>query len=84
MEGFHHLAEQTLKVQDFLHEEAFDGRLLSAGRVDALSRLPPNQDLVFELWGWGGQNKQGRVSELSQRHRSVRLQRELRLAMRGY
>lgn len=50
LEGFHHLAEQTFQVEDFLHQEAFHSRLLSAGGVNALSRLPPNQDLVLEFW----------------------------------
>lgn len=50
LEGFHHLAQQTFQVEDFLHQEAFHSRLLSAGRVNALSRLPPNQDLMLELW----------------------------------
>lgn len=50
MEGFHHLAEQTFQVEDFLHQEAFHSCLLSAGGVDALSRLPPDQDLMLEFW----------------------------------
>lgn len=50
LEGFHHLAEQTFQVEDFLHQEAFHSCLLSAGGVNALSRLPPNQDLMLEFW----------------------------------
>lgn len=59
LEGFHHLAEQTFQVEDFLHQEAFHSCLLSAGRVDALSRLPPNQDLMLEFW----RNKTNRAGE---------------------
>lgn len=50
LEGFHQLAQQILQVEDLLHQQAFDRRLLSAGRVDALSRLPPHQDLMLEFW----------------------------------
>lgn len=50
LEGFHQLAQQILQVEDLLHQEAFHSRLLSAGRVNALSRLPPHQDLMLEFW----------------------------------
>lgn len=53
VEGLHHLAEQTLQVEDLLHQEALHRRLLPAGRVDALSRLPPDQNLVLEFCGGG-------------------------------
>lgn len=50
LEGLHQLAQQILQVEDLLHQETFHRRLLSAGRVDALSRLPPHQDLMLEFW----------------------------------
>lgn len=50
LEGLHHLAQQTLQVEDFLHQEAFHRRLLPAGGVNALSRLPPHQDFMLEFW----------------------------------
>lgn len=59
LEGPHHLAQQTLQVEDLLHQETLDRRLLAAGRVDALSRLPPHQDFVLELWD-GGAGDSGR------------------------
>ena len=50
LEGFQHLAEQTFQGEHFLHQEAFHSCLLSAGGVNALSRLPPHQDLMLEFW----------------------------------
>lgn len=50
LEGFHQLAQQILQVEDLLHQEALHRRLLSAGWVNALSRLPPHQDLMLEFW----------------------------------
>lgn len=50
LEGFHQLAQQILQVEDLLHQETLHRRLLSAGRVNALSRLPPHQDLMLEFW----------------------------------
>lgn len=55
LEGPHQLAQQTLQVEDLLHQETLDGRLLAAGWVDALSRLPPHQDFVLELCDSGRQ-----------------------------
>lgn len=53
LEGPHQLAQQTLQVKDLLHQETLDCRLLAASGVDALSRLPPHQNFVLELWDSG-------------------------------
>ena len=49
LEGLHHVTQRALQVQDLLHQETLDGRLLAARGVDPLGRLPPHQDLMLQL-----------------------------------
>ena len=49
LKGPHHFAKQVLQVEDFLHQETFDGCFLPAGRVNALGCLSPDQDLMLEF-----------------------------------
>lgn len=49
LEGLELLAQETLQVENLLHEKTLDSSLLSAGGVDPLRRLSPHQNLVFQL-----------------------------------